>query len=237
MQIIVNKRITQPMFHEDDGLRIEGDYAIIRNVLIDFAEVPLSDQDEALSFTQNPTISCRNVVLQNVGKAFLCGRGDEESILGGTVHLDHCIIRNFGRRGPEAQDKIKIRMTNCLIENWGDPKYFTVRNFGAWAHHGGEIHCENCIFIQKGSIFKGGLVKFFIDLANHIGISFNYGSRKLADYLLPGVCRGLTAGKFGNVSAKNCYKNRWWIRLENSVGKMTEEEKDQLLAELESVLV
>lgn len=219
-----------------DGIQINGETAIIRNCVIDFEEIGLSEeeQDEALSCVNNSNCTITDTVLENVGKAFLCGSGDDDSPQGGYVYMENCIIRNFGRRAPEGQDKIIIHMKNCKIENWGHHDYFTVRSFGAWAHHGSEIHCENCLFIQK-SFFQSGLLNFFIDLGNHIGQSFKYRSLNILDYIIPGVCRGLTQSKKGKVTAKNCYKNKWWIRIQNCSSYMSYEDACKLNEKLENL--
>ena len=127
-------------------------------------------------------------------------------------------------------------MKNCKIENWSHKDYFTVRGFGAWAHNGGSIYAENCLFIQK-SFFQSGILNFFKDIISHIGQAINDRNFNILDYIIPGVCRGLTQSCGGDVKAENCYKNKWWIRLQNCKGYMSKREAEELnekLTEMEN---
>lgn len=98
------------------------------------------------------------------------------------------------------------------IHNWGGA--FDVRGFGGWAHRGGKIIAEDCLFTQSSGLLGFGLLNTFIDLANHVGQSVNdYGLGALfrPRTYLPGICRALTADTGGQVIATRCYRNRRWI--------------------------
>ena len=140
-------------------------------------------------------------------------------------------------RAPEAQDGVRVIMRRCVIRNWGIGSRFTVRSFGAWAHDGASIRAEDCVFWQDG-FWQSGLRGFVVDLANWIGWCFNRRDWNPLHWLLPGVCRGLTASQKGKVSASRCWTNRWWIRLQGHRGpRMSKREALALMAELEGRLL
>lgn len=96
---------------------------------------------------------------------------------------------------------------------------------------------EDCVFWQDG-FWQSGLRGFVVDLANWIGWCFNRRDWNPLHWLLPGVCRGLTASQKGKVSASRCWTNRWWIRLQGHRGpRMSKREALALMAELEGRLL
>jgi hypothetical protein len=154
-------------------------------------------------------------------------------MLPGLVVLEDCIIQNFSRRGPEAKFQYKVNMRRCLIRNWSHPDFFHVRSFGAWAHAGGDIYAESCVFWQD-KFFNG---HFWEDLGNHIGEAWNEGSWDPRDYLMPGVCRGLTAGPGGTVQAVDCYAP-WFVQIQNHKGpRMAKKYALELIEHLERKLL
>lgn len=231
-----NKFISQPGFGGDGiGLCSKQEH-LIENCIIDLSNCKLSDLDEAIGITWGASATIKRCVIRGAGKLVLCGSGDKDQHSidewGKTVHFEDCILRDFGRRGPEVQYGMRVTMNNCLIENWGDPERFTVRNFGAWAHgEGARIDCENTLFMQK-SLFTRN---FFSDLKGHIGQAVNdggFGRFFTREAWQPGRCRGLVATDKGQVSAKNCYKNKLWIRIENCESWMDKEEAQELYNKL-----
>jgi len=65
-RVIRNEKIYSPFEDKGDGLRVMTEDAIIENVLIDFKNVELDEQDEALSCVQQPTCKIYNTVIKNV---------------------------------------------------------------------------------------------------------------------------------------------------------------------------
>lgn len=199
---ISNTRITKLNEHRD-GITALGGVHVITNKVIDFCDTPVDEMDEAFSVVENANVAAVNTIIKNVGKAVLVGNENGRAQLS----MNLCILENFGRRGVEAQNGSLVVMHNCLIKNWGARDRFSARSFAAWAHHGGRIEMYNCMFHQD-TFFNGA---FWRDLIGHIGQAWNDRSTRLRDYLLPGVCRGLTAGKGGSTLSVACTKNKWWI--------------------------
>ena len=52
---------------------------------------------------------------------------------------------------------------------------------------------------------------------------------------LPGVCRGLIATAGGHVRAEDCRATRWWIRLEERHGDMSQEDAAEMVRRLEAM--
>ena len=243
MIVIANKLITRtqqlgPLFTEKDGLGLfDGHEYLVHDCIIDMSGA--EDVDEATAVTWGSSTEFRRCVIRDAGKLFLCGSGDKDKRSvedGKTVTLKNCILENFGRRGPEVQCGMQVTMHNCLIRNWGNPDYFDVRNFGAWAHNGGMIHAIECVFWQDN--FSRPPKQAVRDIIAHIGQAVNdeglLALLKPSTYI-PGICRGLTATCGGKVSALGCYKNCWWIRVENLECGMDEYEARELVARLEEM--
>lgn len=194
------------------------DSVLVEDSIIDFRNLDPKKQDEAISGVGGARVTIRRCVIVGSIKAILVGNGDmPEADKNGYFDISDCIFMNCGRRCPEAQDGTKVNMTRVWVHNWGNP--FDVRSFGAWAHKGSKIVATDCIFTQS-KFFNLGFKNFFIDLANHIGQSFNEKDFRLASYILPGVCRGIMKGKDGSVEVSHSYKNHWWIKLDNHESPM-----------------
>lgn len=76
------------------------------------------------------------------------------------------------------------------------------------------------------------------DWLAHIGQSWNdEGLRGLLRPAawLPGVCRGLIATAGGHVRAEDCRATRWWIRLEERHGDMSQEDAAEMVRRLEAM--
>ena len=221
--ILRNLTITKPYFDSStDGLGlIDGRKYLVENCIIDLSNYNSKDKDEAVSVTQGSSATFRNCTIKGAGKLFLVGCGDSDKYpieRTKEVILEDCILEDFCRRGPEVQSGMKLTMINCTIRNWGSNSKFDTRMFGAWAHEGGSITAINCRF-EQDKFFKG-FKNMLIDWINHICQSINDEGliKGLFNYksYIPGVCRGLTSGPNGNVTAINCTKNKWWIIIENS---------------------
>jgi len=240
MPIMVDLQITEPPSGEMDGFgRSDGLHYEVRNSLIDLSACSLSVLDEAVGITYGSSAVFDNCLIRGAGKLVLCGCGDREKIpleQGKTVTFRHCILEDFGRRGPEVQDGMIVRLENCLIRNWGEPSRFDTRSFGAWAHHGGIIHAKGCVFDQP--TFWRGWKYMAEDSWNHFwqacseqGPLAAFSSRTY----LPGVCRGLTAGPGGRVDASGCHAAKPWIVIENHSNPMSRDEALELVNYLESL--
>ncbi|WP_297849501.1 hypothetical protein [uncultured Desulfovibrio sp.] len=240
-RIIEDQYITAPISAGGDGITVygsDGPVVIIRRCVVDLGSWPLERLDEGLSGVDGARAVVRETRVSRVGKAILWGNGDyPETDPGAELVLEDCIVRDIGRRAPEAQDGVRVLMRRCVIRNWGVRSRFTVRAFAAWAHDGASIRAEDCVFWQD-RFLQAGLRGLAVDLANWIGWAWNRRDRNPLHWLLPGVCRGLTASQSGTVSAAHCYKNRWWIRLSGHEGpRMGKKEALALMAELEGRLL
>lgn len=236
---INGKLITSPG-DQGDGLCLwDGEFHTVENCLIDLSGYDLADIDEAASITYGSSAIFRNCLIRGAGKLVLCGSGDKavaDRERGKTVLFDHCILEQFGRRGPEVQAGMQVRMDNCLIRNWGRSDRFTVRSFGAWAHGDGScITAINCIFMQENGKYGK---HWFKNLIGHIGQAWN--DRKFAglfskDAWRPGNCRGLVASDGGTVVAHNCYAMPDWVVIENLVDEMDSYTATQCMFNLEAM--
>ena len=199
-----------------DGLVLIYDSFTVRDCVVDFSACELDGLDECLSTVNHAEAAISDSTFRGSSKCVLLGNGDyPDADPGAQVTMSNCIMENSGRRMPEAQDGVVVTLENCTIRNWGIKDRFSVRCFGAWAHHGATIKAINCRFEQT-AFFQTGILNFFRDLANHIGQAVNdRGIFGLTwkDFL-PGVCRGLIATDGGTVFAANCKKSHWWIRIE-----------------------
>ena len=240
IRIIEDQYITAPTGAGGDGITVYGSdgLVVIRRCVVDLGSWPLKRLDEGLSGVDGARAVVRETRLARVGKGVLWGNGDyPETDPGAELVLEDCIVRDIGRRAPEAQDGVRVTMRRCVIRNWGIRGRFTVRAFAAWAHDGASILAEDCVFWQD-RFLQAGLWGFVVDLANWIGWCWQRRDWNLLHWFLPGVCRGLTASQGGKVSARRCYANHWWIRLQGHQGaRMEKREALALMARLESRVV
>lgn len=240
MREVREQRITAPDAGGHGLDMSDGQSWLVEDSIIDLSACPLERLDEAAGITWGSRALFRRCVIRGAGKLLLCGSGDADKLAverGKTVIFEDCILEDFGRRGPEVQSCVRVIMRRCVIRNWGIGSRFTVRSFGAWAHDGASIRAEDCVFWQDG-FWQSGLRGFVVDLANWIGWCFNRRDWNPLHWLLPGVCRGLTASQKGKVSASRCWTNRWWIRLQGHRGpRMSKREALALMAELEGRLL
>lgn len=222
MNIIKDKLITQPEYPGGDGISLaDGAEHHVENCGV---EADASDNwDEAIGVTWGSSATVVGCFFTGARKLVLCGSGDPDKAAveeGKTVVFEDCIFSHFGRRAPEVQAGMNVIMRRCVIMDWGGEDVFSVRSFGAWAHSGGSIMAEDCIFIQPR--FWRGISVMLQDMVGHIGQAWNdRGIRGILDWKswVPGVCRGLTASDGGRVTAHRCYRNRWWIRVEGHEGE------------------
>ena len=210
---------TGPTTPEGDGIVASGPghVTIISDKVFDWRDVPTSQQDEVISGVDGANVRLQRCVILGGIKAILAGNGDHpgNDMRFGHWEMEDCVIMGAGRRCPEAQDGTTVTMRRCWVHDWGST--FAVRSFGAWAHRGGKIIAEDCLFTQSSGLLGFGLLNTFIDLANHVGQSVNdYGLGALfrPRTYMPGICRALTADTGGQVIATRCYRNRRWISID-----------------------
>jgi len=219
MRVIRNQTFTTAADVGADAITCFGPgVTLIEDCVIDFTALPKNAQDEGISGVNGAKVTMRRCVLINCRKALLAGNGDhaEADAQGAEWLIEDCILIGCGRRCPEAQDGTTVTMRRCWIHNWG--RRFDVRAFAGWAHRGGKIVAEDCLFTQDGGLFSLGLRDTVIDMANHIGQAVNdngLGALLRLRTYLPGVCRALTSSTGGLVLATRCFRNRPWIRIDN----------------------
>ena len=240
---IHHKYITKPgqllplPFTVDDGigLAVKGEKLYLHDCIIDLKDVPLDEQDEALAITWGAQARIQNCVIRNAGKLCLLGSGDasrreDEELC--RVRFEHCLLKNFSRRGPEVQCGMVCSLDQCLITNWGDTDMFNVRTFGAWAHDEGAIIATNCVFMNKNSLtFKQRI----LDRAFHFSQAIqDNGIKALFSPMTyrAGWRRGLTASDTGRVIARHCYASDGVILLGQEGEQMNYDEARALYFDL-----
>lgn len=221
-----------------DGLQcINGIYSV-SDCIVDTSRFDLDEFDETISVTWGGSGTFSHCKFTGGGKLCLIGSGDENPPYvekNKTVYFDYCLFDNFGRRGPEVQSGMTVYLKNCVIRNWGHPDRFITRAFGAWAHHGGTINAENCVFIPYSGAISLRLRT--IDKANWVGQSFNYNGigaifKKLS--WKSGWDRALWASDGGTVNIRGCYfKDNAWHSGEN-VNGMGEETANKMVYDIDN---
>lgn len=209
---------TGPETPGGDGLIAYGPHTVtdVRQRVYDWRACPKSTQDEVISGVDGAVVWLSGVVILGGIKALLAGNGDHPiNDSQANWVISDCVLIGSGRRCPEVQDGVQVTMRRCWVHDWGGT--FDVRGFGGWAHRGGRIIAEDCLFTQSSGLLGFGLLNTFIDLANHVGQSVNdYGLGALfrPRTYMPGICRALTADTGGQVIATRCYRNRRWISID-----------------------
>lgn len=214
---ISNTIITKPD-ENGDGLCVKPNpngYAIkINDCKVDFNGTEPSALDENVSFINGVSAIISNSVFTNGIKLVLCGNGDhpitDRKMF---VQFNNCVFKDFGRRGPEAQDGATVILNKCVIWSWGIRDLFSVRSFAGWAHTDASIVMNDCVLIQE-HFNQSGWLNMLIDIGNHIGNDFNEGSLSLRS-LIPGTMRGLYASTGGRVEFNDSYKP-WWVYVEGA---------------------
>lgn len=212
------KYITKPQGEDGIGF-CDGEYHELNNVVIDLSKWD-GQIDEALSFTRGSNGIVKNSIIRGTGKLCLIGSGDKkwrEKEKNNIVIFDNCIFENFYRRGPEVQSGMKVHLNNCLIRNWGDPRFENVRSFGAWAHDGGQIIAINCIFLQD--FYKSSTRSYLHHIGNAINEEGLKGLLRKSTWI-SGQLKALYATNNGYVEAINCYFSDG-LYVENAKSRMS----------------
>lgn len=237
--------IIQPKDIKGDGIGLaDTQFYIVEDCHVDFSRMPTGMVDECLGITWGAQAYVKDSIFEGAMKVALIGCGDENYIpieQNKVVVFNNCTFRHGARRMPEVQDGMRVLLLNCMIEDWCNPSYYELnpkknRGFGAWAHKNGEILAINCTFIQYN--FWKGLKLMWCDFLGHMGQTYRdegiLGFFKPKNWI-PGVCRGLTSSVGGKVTAYNCHKSRWWIRIENHSKLDKEELNDELSSWIDSL--
>ena len=232
---------TGPTKPKEDGATAHGPgrVTIISDRVFDFRDCPAKKQDEVISGVDGANVRLQRCVILGGIKAILAGNGDHpgSDMRFGHWEMEDCVIMGAGRRCPEVQDFVELTMRRCWIHNWG--RAFDERVFAGWAHRGGRLVAEDCLFTQSGGIFSLGLCATLADIFSHIGQACNdEGLSGLLHWqtYMPGVCRGLTASTGGLVLGTRCYRNRRWIWLENCDPFIGSAEALQIVAGIDALM-
>ena len=209
---------------------------LIRRCIIDMRAIPLVSQNEAVNLICGAKADVYDTLFIGAKKACLCGNGEwpTQDVADGEVLFDGCVWIDCCRT-PEAQDGVKVVMRNCWAHNWSDSSVSDLRGVGAWARTGASIMAENCMFTQSG-FSRQPLKTKFADCIAHFGQAWSNRPSKWRDYLLPGICRGLTAARGAHVEAAHCWTNHWWISLENRKGTLRTSDRRFLVHHLHTHL-
>ena len=240
MRVIRNQTFTTAADVGADAITCFGPgVTLIEDCVIDFTALPKNAQDEGISGVNGAKVTMRRCVPINCRKAILAGNGDhpDADAQGAEWLIEDCILIGCGRRCPEAQDGARVTMRRCWMHNWG--RAFDVRAFGAWAHRGGKILAEDCLFTQSGGLLSLGVKNTAVDLGHHIGQAVNDEGLKALLWpktYRPGVARGLTQDNEGTVLSSRCYKNKPWICVGNCSSFMKKDEARRIVQQLEKSL-
>ena len=212
---------------------------IFRECLFDLSAWPLDKIDEAASIVQGANARYKRCVFRGAGKLVLLGTGDPEDRpmeRKTWATFRHCLFENFSRRGPEVQSSMYAGLHKCVIRNWGEPSRFDTRSFGAWAHDGGRLVMQSCVFDQPR--FWRGWRQMLADMIASVGQAWNdeclRGLLRPSTYL-PGVCRAAFATAGGRVTVSNSRGLKWWIRFPSRWSRMPRNEAVALVAEIEKM--
>lgn len=246
MNIIIGKKFTAPPARGEDGIgHCDGQPWRYRSCYIDMRSNRIADIDEAVGITWGSSAIFEKCVIRGAAKLFLCGCGDDPSDphvraeLGKRVILRECVLMDFVRRGPEVQDGMIVEMYDSLV-CWGSPDHFAddglrgwltlpmddackwQRVFGAWAHNGGAVFAQSCVFLPT---YDAPLWQRIISRISHFGQAINERGFLRGmfhrDAWLSGYKRALTSGPKGYVEAYNCYAPKGYL-IENHTDPMSE---------------
>ena len=195
-----------------DALQVWGKdgNVTIERCVFDFRGVPLDEQDEALDCIKGAHVRVRGCAFIGCKKAALNGNGDypqEDRACGEALYKD-CVFIGCGRRCPEAQDGVAVRMEHCWIHNWG-AGCFDVRTFGARVSSGASLTAMECLFSRSRGI---GFRNAVVDIANQFGQTVNeYGLACALAHPLqaakPGTRRPVDVGFGGHADVFSCWTN------------------------------
>lgn len=211
-----------------DGIQLVGSgLAHVRHCVVTRTGYNPVQADELASAVDGADVVFYRCRFMDNGKGYLQGTGDTPNRdlqkIQRSVFYE-CIFDGNSRRNPFIQIG-QGYMSRCLIRNWG--QRFHLKSFGARAGNWGQLLISNCIFEQESflSCLKRG--HLFWDTFGH--------------YLfplpgMPGFMRGAYAEGHGSVLTHECYKNRWWIYLQNRMGDMSKGNAMLLKAHLDEVV-
>lgn len=223
-KIILDWNDPSPEEAATDGIHISGNgFGYMKNLIISREGMDPKLADELASVVEGGDVIFHNCYFSGSGKGYLQGSGDSnmaDLLKGQRVIFSECIFENCSRRNPFVQIG-QGYLINCWIKNWG--RNFHEKSFGIRAGKLGQVMAVNCIFEQES---------FFTCLKRGHLLEDIFGQYLFPLPGMPGFMRGAYADNGGHVKCVNCYKNRPWIYLENSTGKMSYTEMFNLKAKL-----
>lgn len=239
---IANRYIRKPESIGQDGLGLSRDeYYYVHDCIIDLSDCPLNAIDEAIGITCGAHGLIENCLIRGAGKLILCGCGDDPNEvpeaareIGKRVVIKNCVLEDFGRRGPEVQGGMEVVLSQCVIRNWGMSNRFTERAFGAWAHNGGSLIIQHCVF--HNSHIWPGLKLWLLDHIGHFGQAWNERGFKAIfsrDAWLSGYRRAATKGPKGRIDCVQCYGTDKRLVIEGNIAPMSKGQAHKMMAQLD----
>ena len=226
--VIKNKLISGWDDENQDGIQVVGNGKVhIRNSVFDREGHDPSLADELVSGVDGADIVFYRCRFKNNGKGYLQGSGDSNDY--DLAHIQRalfyeCIFENCSRRSPFIQVG-QGYMSRCWVRNWG--QCFETKSYGSRAGDWGQLMISNTVFEQESFLTCLKRGRTLRDV-------FCQYLRPL--FGIPGFMRGAYADVDGQIFTHNCYKNRWWIYLQNRHGVMSKGDALLLMAHLESVV-
>lgn len=209
-----------------DGIQLNGnDFYMVKNCVIHRNGSDPTSADESASGINGADVIFYRCRFRDNGKGYLQGTGetnDFDLLLGQRAIFYECIFENNSRRNPFIQVG-QGYLIRCLVKNWG--KCFHEKSFGARAGSCGQLLVVDSIFEQEN---------FLTCLKRFHTLKDTFGQYLWPLFGVPGFMRGAYADIGGHVITRNCYKNRWWIYLQNRQGKMSYNKMFSLKTHLET---
>lgn len=193
---------------------------IFRECVFDNEDIEPDSYDEGVALVNAPTVVFNRCRFTHWGKAALVGNGDHvEEDVNLRVTFNECVFEHNGRRSPFIQYG-QATLNDCLIKDWGDPKYFYLKSHGLRVGKDASCEVNNSVFIQEK--FWPGFKNFFTDVFN-----------QYSPILIPGNFRGAYAENAGRLKINHCYKNSIFVwfseKNNNPMSKKEAKEKEEYL--------
>lgn len=206
----------------EDGITcINPQVTIISNCLFTREGKDPTTADELASVVQGADVLFYRCYFKCNGKGVLVGSGDTDLtdlLTGQRVIFYECIFENVCRRNPFAQIG-QVYLIRSIVKNWGTKEYFHAKSYGARAGYMGQLIVKDTVFKQESlwnCLKRGTLLK---DIFGHYLYHL---------FLVPGFARAAYADCHGQIACYNCYKNRWWLYIENHRTKYMSKDSAEL---------
>ncbi len=202
MQVISNKILKPNGEYGQDGLVIRGPQEVlIEHCLFTNEGANPLQADELLDISGGAKVTIRHCEFRMNGLGILIGNSADDADmenkkLGLNVLMEYCYLHDMSRRFPRIHGGT-LRMHHCLIENWGLPNTFHEKSFGVRVGPKAKGYIDWCIFKQPSMWAFMNANRFQDPFGPRLGAYSDDGN---------------------GVKASNCYKNHWWINVENCNG-------------------